>query len=156
MEEVTMAGELSHRGEFTGQENVSYFALLNLRPEDLNELRRQGFVAKEVRAGKSYFRLQFRRHGRQVVIGLGKDPELAERVGRELAQLQAERLADRKQKRLIRAAHDLLRRSKHELESALHCAGYAFYGYEIRKPRARREELSSQQEASTGDQGGGN
>ncbi len=117
---------------------MHYIAFLNLSPADLDALRRQGFVSQEARAGSSYYKLRFRRHGRQVVIGLGNDPELAEKIGRELAQLQADRRADRDDRRLIRAARRLLRRTKRELEPALRDAGFRYYGREIRKLRTKR------------------
>ena len=112
--------------------------MLNLRSQDFDELRRQGFVSREVRQGHSYFKLRFRRHGRQVAIGLGQDRQLAESIGRELAHLQASRRLEREQARLIRATHGLLRRAKRELEPVFRDAGYGFYGYEIRRLRAKK------------------
>ena len=137
---MEMNGEFScQRGQTAGRGKVNYLALLNVRGEDLNELRLQGFVSREVRNGVGYFKLRFRRHGRQVVIGLGKDPQLAERIGHELAQLQANRQLEREQTHLIRAAHSLLRRTKRELEPLFRDAGYGFYGYEIRKLRGEKQ-----------------
>lgn len=146
---MMIGGRNPQPGEVANRENVSYLALA-LPREDLDELRRQGFVSREEREGGAYFRLRFRRRGRQVAIGLGTDPGLAQRVERELAQLQAERRDDRKQKHLIQATRNLLRRTKRDLESALHGAGYRFYGYEIRKLRVEGKEPSRPREAYQG------
>jgi hypothetical protein len=126
-------------GEAEGRKDASCLAMLNLRPEDFDELRRQGFVSREAREGRSYFKLRFRRHGRQVAIGLGKAPWLAERIGRELDELQANRRLEREQKRLIEVARSLLRCAKRELEPALRDVGYVFYGYEIRRLRGEKQ-----------------
>jgi hypothetical protein len=122
-------------GEIMRCETVSYLAFLELQAEDREQLRHQGFVARETRNGADYFKLRFRRQGRQVAIGLGRDPQFAERIGRELAQIQANRRFEREQARMIRATRGLLRRAKLELEPVLRNAGYGFYGYEIRKLR---------------------
>jgi len=122
-------------GETAGCKCQGYLVLLQLRAEDLDELSRQGHVLREQRKGIGYFRLRFRRRGRQVAIGLGKDSWLAEGVARELVELQANRRMERKHKQLIRTARGVLRRTKRELEAALQNTGYRFYGYEIRRQR---------------------
>ena len=136
-------------GEIVPCETEGLLALLKLQVGDRDELRRQGFVSREVRKEASYFKLRFRRHGRQVVIGLGHDPQLAERIGRELAELQANRRLEREQTRLICAARDLLRRAKRALEPALRDAGFGFHGYEIRRlpaAHARRNQRERRSE----------
>jgi len=133
-------GELVFQGgEAAGQGNPRGLAMLKLSPEDCHELRRQGFVAREVRAGRNYYKLRFRRQGRQVVIGLGKDPCFAESISRELAELQTNRKLAGEQRRLIVAAHRLLRRSKRELAPVFRDAGYGFHGYEIRRVRGEKQ-----------------
>jgi hypothetical protein len=121
------------------KDNRVDLAMLPLRPGDLGELRRQGFISREVRDGKVYYKLRFRRDGRQAVIGLGTDQKLAEGIGDELTRLQAKRQRDLDVKRLSREARGLLRRSKQDLEAALRDAGFRFHGYEIRKQRTSTE-----------------
>ena len=131
-----MAYRLGANSSETGQrETMHYLSILNLSPADFDALRLQGFVSREIRHGRICFRLRFRRHGRQVAIGLGAELWLAERIGEELAELQVNRRLALQQARLIQAARRLLRRSKRALEPALRNAGYRFHGYEIRRPR---------------------
>ena len=118
---------------------VSCLALLALPPGDLDELRRQGFVSREMRGGRTRFRLRYRRRGRQVALDLGSQPWLAQNVARELAELQADCRRQRRHKRLIGAARRLLRTSKRVLAPVLGAAGYEFHGHEIRRTRRAKE-----------------
>ena len=72
---------------------VSCLALLALPPGDLDELRRQGFVSREMRGGRTRFRLRYRRRGRQVALDLGSQPWLAAgcrpRTGRVAGRLSS-------------------------------------------------------------------
>jgi hypothetical protein len=64
-------------------------AALGLTAEDYRALAQQGFVSPERRAGGPYYKLRFRRDGRQVVTCLGKDHAAAQAVAKELRTLQA-------------------------------------------------------------------
>ena len=92
-------------------------------------------MAQEKRGGVDYFKLRFRRQGRQTAIGLGKRSWLVDGVVRELAELQAERRTEIKHKRLIATVRGLLRRAKCSMQAALQGTGYRFYGCEIRQRR---------------------
>jgi hypothetical protein len=109
---------------------------LGLPQEEFAALARQGFVSAEPRRdGRTYYKLRYRRGGRQVVVGLGYDLHTAEQLRQELEGLQGPRRADRNLARLMRTARQRLCRSKTELASHLRSAGYHFHGYEIRRRR---------------------
>ena len=114
--------------------------LLLLSPAELRALERQGFVAAEYRRGRGpYFKLRYQVNGRQRVVNLGADAQLAEEIRRELAQLQADRRGERKLARLMGEASDVLRKSKQRLEGDLRRVGLQFHGYAIRRSRGHLE-----------------
>jgi len=107
---------------------------LPLSTEDVAALHRQGFVSGERRRnGAIYYKLRFRRGGKQVVIGIGADKEAADNIREELRQLQRQRDFERDLNELVLGAKQLLRSSRRLLRPLLQEAGYAFHGYEIRK-----------------------
>ena len=110
-------------------------ASLRLTPEERDSLKWQGFVAGERRGGTQYFKLRFRYGGRQRVCYLGRDPEIAAKIARELAAMQQEHETVRELARLTRAARKLLRDSKRGLEPYLRDAGFKFHGLQIRRVR---------------------
>lgn len=113
----------------------SVLAQLAIPVEDVPLFCRQGFVATERRTRGWYYKLRYRRAGRQVVIGLGSDAARAEAVAQELQYLQALWHARARLKRSMRAARRALRKSKAKLAPVLIGHGYRFHGLEIRKPR---------------------
>jgi hypothetical protein len=100
-------------------------------------LARQGSVYQELRANaKRYHKLRFRRDdGRQVVLGLGTDDQVAKSIQAELSRLQAVRRIDRRLAKLVRKARQTLRDSKEALRDELPKVGYHTWGCEIRKKR---------------------
>ena len=110
--------------------------LLPIDPADWQVLKQQGFVAAEYRHGRGpYFKLRYRINGRQRVVYLGTNVQLADEIRQELAQLQAGRRGERKLARLTDEAHDVLRKSKQRLEEELRRLGLKFHGYAIRRSR---------------------
>jgi hypothetical protein len=109
---------------------------LGLSAENLGYLARQGFVARERRGERDYFKLRFRRGGRQVVRGLGTDPQLAAQIRNELQQLQADRRAELHLAKLDREARRRLRAAKQALQPHLESRGLHFHGLAIRRSRS--------------------
>jgi hypothetical protein len=123
--------------------NRSALARLEFNAAELAALRRQGFVAREIRGKRtSVFKLRFRFGGRQRVRYLGTDADEAERIQNELNELQGGRRADLALGRLSRSAAQLLRDSKLRLEPWVQRAGLRFHGRAIRRPRAPSPEFS--------------
>jgi len=97
-------------------------------------------VTAERRGERTYFKLRFRRGGRQCVRYVGHDPVQAAAVQRELDKLQEERKNELKLARLADTARRLLRDSKRTLAPLLAEEGFGFHGYEIRRHRLRMDE----------------
>lgn len=109
---------------------------LPLSAEDLNSLKRQGFVSGERRRkGAVYYKLRFRRAGKQIVLGIGTDMAAAESVRKEVQELQREQDAHRDVNVIVSEAKQLLRHTKRRLQPLLEEAGYSFHGFNIRKSR---------------------
>jgi len=114
---------------------------LRLSHADFEELKTQGFVSAQSRGLKGpRFVLRFRSGGRQKVRYIGTDPARAERVRKELAELQKERRLGLERSKLRRQARRMLREAKVHLEPLLNAAGYAFHGQAIRRCRSRPVE----------------
>lgn len=79
---------------------------------------------------------------------IGRDPEQAVVVQRELDRLQKQRKNELKLARLVMTAKRRLRESKKVLAPLLAEEGFAFHGYAIRRCRYRRN--SSEECASCG------
>lgn len=109
---------------------------LGLSAEDPGHLARQGFVARERRGERDYFKLRFRRGDRQVVRGLGSDPQLAAQIQEELQRLQADRRAELHLAKLDHAARRRLRTAKQALQPHLENGGLHFHGLAIRRSRS--------------------
>ena len=109
-------------------------ALLGLTDSDLDELARQGFLAQERRNDRTYFKLRFRRAGRQVVRYVGGIDEAA-LVADELSTLQVARRLKRELAVLDRTVRQKLRYANAVLEPILLANGLKFHGREIRRPR---------------------
>jgi hypothetical protein len=117
-------------------------AKLGLTDEDLNALAHQGFVAPERRQAGTFFKLRFRRDGRQVVRYVG-GPEKAACVATELKTLQVARYNRRELDKLGRVARQLLRDAKAKLEPPLLELGFKFHGRAIRRPRRTVSQVNS-------------
>lgn len=118
-------------------ENVPCLGGLRLSSEDLTALGRQGFVARERRGRRTYYKLRFRRGRRQQVRYLGSDPARAVAVESALDQLRQERQRELRLARLARAARRTMRESKRILAPLLEVEGLRFHGYAIRCRRRR-------------------
>ena len=109
-------------------------ARLGLTESDLDELEHQGFLAQERRNDRTYFKLRFRRAGRQVVRYV-RGIEEAALVADELLEVQTARRLGRELSRLDRSVRQNLRKSKTILEPHLLPHGLKFHGRAIRRPR---------------------
>jgi hypothetical protein len=113
-----------------------HIAKLGLNAEELAALQRQGFVSRECRRGREFFKLRFRLpSGKQCVCYLGSDPLVATELQEEVAQLQAVRHIDRKLSKLIKEAGRRLTDGKGKLTPMLAEAGYHFHGLSVRRKR---------------------
>ena len=83
--------------------NFPALAQLRLRAADVFALASQGFVSLEKRGNRRYWKLRFRRDGRQVVRSIGS-AEQAHAVRAELAELQTDARQQRELKVLARRA----------------------------------------------------
>ena len=72
----------------------SALAGLQMTALELQALRRQGFVSREQRGKRSYFKLRFRLLGQQRAKYIGSDPAVARQVQRNLDVHQAERRSE--------------------------------------------------------------
>jgi hypothetical protein len=110
---------------------------LGLGETDFEQLRMQGFVARERRKNHTYFKLRYRVAGRQHVryIASGHTAAL---VRAELQRLQADTVAGRQRRALEREARRLLRDAKQMLQPLLTTYGFHFHGQAIRQSRRAR------------------
>lgn len=111
-------------------------ASLRLNDTDLDELSHQGFIRQDKRGDRGYYKLRFRRRGKQVVRYIG-NAERAAAVESELAGLQSEAAARRELRAVVRVANKMLRDSKTQLEPILAFHGLVFHGLSIRRARKR-------------------
>jgi len=108
---------------------------LGLDAEAIAALRRQGFVSREMRRGRTLYKLRYRIASRQVVRCLGTDSERAGRIEAELSRLQRSRKHDLALSELVRKNNAELREVKRRTEPLVAELGYVFHGRELRRPR---------------------
>lgn len=106
------------------------------------ELASQGFVCEEWRGKRSYYKLRFRRGGKQVVRYIGR-AERAAIVEKELTVIQAESKIVRKLMARVRLANKVLRDAKRTIEPVIQANGFVFHGLAIRRPRQQLNEQSN-------------
>jgi hypothetical protein len=116
-------------------------AKLRLVDGDLDELADQGFLAQERRRDCAYYKLRFRRGGRQIVRYVGGANEAAV-ITEELKKLRAGCRLRRELRALDCSARQMLRDSKSQLEPLLVERGFRFHGRAIRQPRASRPQIN--------------
>ena len=111
-------------------------AALRLTAGDLEELADQGFVGEERRGDRTYYKLRFRRAGKQVVRYVG-GADRAALVKEELGILQAETKVMQQLKARAKIANKMIREAKRTMEPVLKANGFVFHGLAIRRPRRR-------------------
>jgi hypothetical protein len=118
-------------------EETPLLSRLGLSVEEIAALRRQGFVSREQRRGRTLFKLRFRMppDGRQHVRYLGVNPAVAEAVRRELAQMQRVRRLDLELGKLRRKIAEELRDRWKSAAPQFKRMGYQFHGRTIRQVR---------------------
>ena len=129
------------QGGHAGLANFPVLGTLGLTATDLTELRHQGFVSRERRGKRTYYKLRFRSGGGQAVRYVG-DAERAAAVRRELSVLQRTSRLRKELKSQAKVASRALRTAKKSLEPILNAHGRAFHGLAIRKPRRPRQDVS--------------
>ena len=115
-------------------------AALRLRVGDLEELAEQGFVCEERRGNRTYYKLRFRRAGKQIVR-YGADR--AAIVEAELAMLQTDTKVMRELNAKVKFANKLIREAKQAIEPVLKANGFVFHGLAIRLPRRRKKGVTT-------------
>jgi hypothetical protein len=129
-----------------GVEDFPGLASLRLNASDWTRLRRQGFVASEMRANTTVFKLRFRRAGgRQVVRSIGASAERAAVVVAELARLQASRNSDRELAMIENLVREQCRRAKQSIEPFVLANNWKFHGRTVRRPRLRKNIDTNQE-----------
>jgi hypothetical protein len=98
-------------------------------------------VSREARHGREYFKLRFRRAGKQCVRYVNFCQVSAVRV--ELDQLQAPTRLKRKLAVATRDAQQVLRQTKRNLQPLLESHGFGFHGLAIRRRRRSKPNQSS-------------
>lgn len=110
---------------------------LDLTAEELAALRRQGFVSRERRRGRTLYKLRFRLStAEQRVRYLGTDPAAAAEIEEELYEIQRGTRLKRELHKCAKETGRRLRSSKAKLAPVLAEAGYHFHGLSVRQTRA--------------------
>lgn len=117
-------------------------ANLGLTEGDLGVLARQGCLAPERRQERTYYKLRFRRGGRQIVRYVG-GTEKAARVAEDLKTLQTAYRCQRELDRIARAARQLQRDARAKLEPQLLERGFKFHGLVIRRSRRPGHQINT-------------
>jgi hypothetical protein len=115
---------------------------LDLEPGDLRLLRLQGSICPDRRGKHTYFKLRFRRAGRQVVRYLGRDAARVAAIRAELRRLQAGTRRRRELAALSKRCAKFLRATKVVLEPMLNEHGFFYHGQAIRKSRSLAAHLN--------------
>ncbi len=116
------------------------FTELGLSGEDCQALARQGFLAADYcwKGGRRlgpYYKLRWRRDGRQCVRYVGGDPDRVERISAALENLQRPLHLARCLAQLMKEARRRLRSAKHVLAPCVANRGLRYHGYTARRPR---------------------
>jgi hypothetical protein len=124
----------------TAQARACFLGGLLFCRQDHAALARNGFVAVEYRwrGGRRwgpYYKLRWRRAGRQRTRYLGANPARCEQVRRELALLQAPLRQARLAAQLLLEARGHLRSLRQELTAPMAARGKQFHGYAVRRRR---------------------
>jgi hypothetical protein len=139
-------------------EVAARLAALGLSALDQQALARQGFVAAEYRPGQGrrlgpYFKLRWRRDGRQQVRYLGCDLDWARQIQAALANLQRPRQLIRQVNGLMKEARKRLHQAKDLLEPRLGEGGQYYHGYTARRSAKEVADGPRRQRADEREQG---
>jgi hypothetical protein len=127
-------------------------AELGLSSEDLEALKRQGFVGADYRhrgrrLSGPYFKLRWRSKGRQKVSYLGQARQRAEEVRAALSEWQRPSRLVRQLSRVLGETRRRLARTKALFASHLANRGLYLHGYTLRRKRMPAEEVSTQNQS---------
>ena len=113
-----------------------FFAQVGLTPEEIAQVKLQGFVSREQRGtNTTVFKLRYRLDGRQRTKYLGTDVDRAIIIEQQLKKLQSARELNKKLRALNRKAAQLLRKIKPRLEPLVAQMGLRFHGRVLRRSR---------------------
>jgi hypothetical protein len=107
---------------------------LRLDSDDIAAIVEQGFISPDRRGDRTYYKLRFRRHGRQRVCYIG-GASRAMAVEAELKVLQRQLQIRRHLAVLTRSVTDALRAARENLQPLVKMKGYYFHGHAPRKHR---------------------
>jgi hypothetical protein len=116
-------------------------AELRLSPEEVDSVRRNGFIRAKRRGRQGVvFQLHFRSQGRQFSRYLGADRQHADRIQMALDALQRGTHAERRLRKRTRQIRALLARLKPQLAAHLPSGEYYFHGRILRRRRKPRPD----------------
>jgi hypothetical protein len=111
---------------------------LDLSPDAMAAIARQGFISAERRGRRSrVYKLRFRLSGRQVVRYLGTDAGHAQAIQAALDAWQAKRRMELYLRSRLIQSRAITRSCKLRLEKYVAQGGLRFHGFAIRKPRSK-------------------
>src|SRR4051812_23694627 len=102
-----------------------------LTVDDLWQLSQQGAIGREIRGGKTVWKLRYRCDGRQRVKYI--PIQQLNVIRTELSALQSPTRLRRELKYCTRLAKSYLRKTKVDLEALAENSDYYFHGFEIRR-----------------------
>jgi hypothetical protein len=109
---------------------------LNLTPDELTALSRQGVITSQLRGrGNRVYKLRFRHLGRQQVRYLGSDVSWVAEVRAALLHWQTPRQLKRRLASRVKQTRDLLRSIRPRLGPLVAQAGLQFHGRTLRRVR---------------------
>jgi len=114
--------------------NYPILASLGLASEDIAAIADQGFISPDRRGDRTYFKLRFRRNGRQRVRYIGGAAR-AIAVAAELKALQGDLQLRRRMAVLTRSVTSALRTAREKLQPLAESHGYYFHGHALRRRR---------------------
>jgi hypothetical protein len=121
------------------EEMTAEFQALGLNSVEIQALKRQGSIVREVRGSGVIYKLRFRIRGRHRAKYLGLDAHRAAEIERHLRQLQYARGIRQRLRELSCESAAALRAMKQRLEPVLKQVGLEFHGLSIRRSRHRDE-----------------
>jgi hypothetical protein len=116
-------------------------AKVGVTEQELAALQRQGFVAREMRGNRFYYKLRYRLCGKQRVRYI-RGAALAGAIRTELAMLQRNVRRRREMAALTRASSQQLSAAKATLVPTLEAMGFFFHGQSIRRRRGSTGGIS--------------
>ena len=125
-----------------------HLEVIGLDAEQLDAVRRQGFISRETRGRLTIFKLRFLLHGKQRVKYLGTDEQRVAAIQAALNKLQEGRVLDRRLRDLNQQARERLKESKQRLLPLMAGSGWRFHGRVIRRMRKKTRAMFNSGQAT--------